>query len=212
MARRKKALAEFHRDQIAGAARLLFEQNGIGRTTVDEIAKTAEYSKATLYVYFKNKEEIVEYLVLESMQELYGRMERAIGLDGDLISGYGLICRELAAYRREQPVCFDLILNKIRIVRTEEEGPEIPALIYQTGEEINRLIGGFLEEGIRQGVFREDLRIPQTVFLLWSSLAGMIRMADEKREYIESSMGCSSEEFMEYGFDCLLRSIKKEGR
>lgn len=37
---------------------------GIAATSMDDIAKAAGYSKATLYVYFENKEEIVGILVL----------------------------------------------------------------------------------------------------------------------------------------------------
>lgn len=46
-------------------------EKGIIATSMDDIAKEAGYSKTTLYVYFKNKEEIVSVLVLESMQKLY---------------------------------------------------------------------------------------------------------------------------------------------
>ena len=64
MARRIKEEPGVHRSRIAMAAGKLFEAKGIKTTTMDEIAKEAGYSKATLYVYFQNKEEIVGYLVL----------------------------------------------------------------------------------------------------------------------------------------------------
>ncbi|EFQ57853.1 transcriptional regulator, TetR family [Streptococcus downei F0415] len=57
MARRKKEPVEAHRRAIAQAAHQLFIGKGLAATTVDMIAKAAGYSKATLYVYFKNKEE-----------------------------------------------------------------------------------------------------------------------------------------------------------
>lgn len=62
MGRRKKEAPEIHRETISFAAEHLFLQKGIEVITMDEIAKEAGYSKATLYVYFKNKEEIVAIL------------------------------------------------------------------------------------------------------------------------------------------------------
>jgi len=71
MARRKKEPRSVHREKIASAASVLFMDKGIVATSMDDIAKAAGYSKATLYVYFENKEEIVGFLVLDSMKKLY---------------------------------------------------------------------------------------------------------------------------------------------
>ena len=80
MARRKKQPVQEHRGAIAAAAAALFEQNGAASTTMDDIAHAAGYSKATVYVYFKNKDEIVSLLTLESMRRLREHLCRA--LDG----------------------------------------------------------------------------------------------------------------------------------
>lgn len=47
------------RCSIALSAIKLFCDNGIQQTSIDEIAKSAEVAKGTIYLYFKNKEEIV---------------------------------------------------------------------------------------------------------------------------------------------------------
>ena len=55
MGRRKKEPKSVHRENIASAASGLFMEKGIVATSMDDIAKAAGYSKATLYVYFKKK-------------------------------------------------------------------------------------------------------------------------------------------------------------
>ena len=65
MGRRKKEQRAVHRENIASAASVLFMENGITATSMSDIAEAAGYSKATLYVYFENKEEIIGLLVLE---------------------------------------------------------------------------------------------------------------------------------------------------
>ena len=69
MGRRKKEPKSVHREHIASAASVLFMEKGIAATSMDDIAKAAGYSKATLYVYFENKEEIISILVLNSMKK-----------------------------------------------------------------------------------------------------------------------------------------------
>ena len=77
MGRRKKEPKSVHREKIATVASALFMEKGI-TTSMDDIAKAAGYSKATLYVYFENKEEIVGILVLNSMKKLYDYIASAL--------------------------------------------------------------------------------------------------------------------------------------
>ncbi|MBQ2405884.1 MAG: TetR/AcrR family transcriptional regulator, partial [Lachnospiraceae bacterium] len=83
MARRKKEPQNVHRKNIATAAQKLFMEKGMKNTSMSDIAKESGYSKATLYVYFKNKEELVSILVLESMQKLYDYINLAIEKNSD---------------------------------------------------------------------------------------------------------------------------------
>ena len=56
---KKEKLAQFHRQNIMETAENLFAEKRIAQTTMDDIAKNADYSKSTIYVYFKSKEEII---------------------------------------------------------------------------------------------------------------------------------------------------------
>lgn len=58
MQTKKKRIA-YNQANILDAAKELFQVNGVLRTTVDEIARTADCSKATIYVYFQNKDDIL---------------------------------------------------------------------------------------------------------------------------------------------------------
>ena len=54
MGRRKKEPRSVHRENIVSAASALFMGKGIAATSMDDIAKAAGYSKATLDVDFEN--------------------------------------------------------------------------------------------------------------------------------------------------------------
>ena len=75
---KKKEPALIHRKNISDAANTLFISKGITDTTMDNIAKLAGYSKATLYVYFENKEEIFFSLVYKHAKWLYETIEKII--------------------------------------------------------------------------------------------------------------------------------------
>ena len=196
MGRRKKEPRAVHRENIASAASVLFMENGITATSMSDIAEAAGYSKATLYVYFENKEEIIGLLVLESMQKLYGYIVTALEEQQTTRARYDMICKGLIQYQEEFPFYFKMVLDKMNIdFKDHDYLPEEKAT-YHVGEEINEKMKEFLE-------------IMPTIFQFWGMLAGLIQLAANKEEYIKMSMDLSKSEFLEDGFGMLYHSIEK---
>ena len=72
---RKERERERRRQQIIVAAKRIFKDKGFGRATMEDIAKEAELSPGTLYLYFKNKEDLYASLSLRILQYLGIRIE-----------------------------------------------------------------------------------------------------------------------------------------
>ncbi|MFQ8889928.1 MAG: TetR/AcrR family transcriptional regulator [Bilophila wadsworthia] len=59
-------MAAFHRGNTGiGSSD---SEKGIAGTTMDDIAKAAEYRKTTIYNYFRSKEELVNHLFFEGIE------------------------------------------------------------------------------------------------------------------------------------------------
>lgn len=207
MGRRKKEPKFVHRENIASAAQILFMEKGIEATSMDDIAKAAGYSKATLYVYFKNKEEIVGVLVLESMKKLYACLSAALEQQETTRSKYDLICLGLVQYQEEFPFYFKTALEKINVDFENETYLPEEKETYHIGEEINEKLATFFQNGIDTGELKADIKIMPTIFAIWGMLSGFIEIANKKEAYIKDTMNLSKHMFMEYGFDMLYQSI-----
>ncbi|GFI14955.1 HTH-type transcriptional regulator TtgR [Lachnospiraceae bacterium] len=207
MARRKKEPASVHRSSIASAAQELFRQKGIASTSMDEIAQKSGYSKATLYVYFKDKEEIVSFLVLESMEKLYGHILQALESDGTTKTRYDNICQSLLKYQQTFPFYFQLALREINIDFSHTDFLPEEQEAFRVGEKINEKVKQFLQDGIAAGDLRKDIQLMPAIFSFWGMLSGLILTAENKKAYIAQEMKLSREEFLTYGFDTLYRSI-----
>jgi AcrR family transcriptional regulator len=68
-------------DTIAKAARALFYEKGFYTCSVDEIARRAGLSRATIYLHFRNKDEILLHLLKGDMFYLMQQYEQLAGLD-----------------------------------------------------------------------------------------------------------------------------------
>ena len=211
MGRRKKEPRSVHRENIVSAASALFMERGIAATSMDDIAKAAGYSKATLYVYFENKEEIVGILVLNSMKKLDDYISSALIQHEATKARYDFICRGLVQYQEEFPFYFKMVLDKINIDFESKEYLPEERETYQIGEEINEKIKNFLLSGMEKGDLRNDLDIMPAIFNFWGMLSGIIQLAANKEEYIKKSMGLSKIEFLEYGFSLVYHSIATKG-
>ena len=72
---RKEREKERRRQQIMVAAKRVFSDRGFNKATMEDIAQEAELSPGTLYLYFKNKEELYASLSLRILQYLLIRVE-----------------------------------------------------------------------------------------------------------------------------------------
>lgn len=75
---RKEREKERRRQQIIIAGKRVFSEKGYNKATMEDIAKEAEVSPGTLYLYFKNKEELYASLSLRILQYLNIRVEHVI--------------------------------------------------------------------------------------------------------------------------------------
>ncbi len=207
MGRRKKEPRSVHRENIVSAASALFLEKGIATASMDDIAKAAGYSKATLYVYFENKEEIVGIIVLNSMKKLCDYISSALLQQETTKSRYEFICRGLVQYQEEFPFYFKMVLDKINIEFENNNYLPEEKETYQIGEEINEKIKQFLLSGMAKGDLRSDLELMPAIFNFWGMLSGIIQLAANKEDYIRKSMGLSKNQFMEYGFSLVYDSI-----
>lgn len=208
MARRVKEEASVHRKRIAEAAGELYQKYGIENTTVDNVASAAGYSKATLYVYFKNKEEITGYLVLLSMQKLKEYIEQAITTGEDYRTRFLNICHSMEKYAAEYPYYFSLSLDYINIDFSNSKCEESERETYRVGEQINEMLSDFVEAGIRVSAFREMGNAKVVVFAIWGMVSGLVQLGSRKERYIESQMRLSRSAFMRQGFEVLYEAVR----
>ncbi len=205
--KRKEQLTEFHRAAILAEAGKLFVKNGIGKTTVDEIAKQAGYSKSTLYVYFNGKDAIVHHLLRDCLARIRDKIAEASEMEPGFTGFFLRYCRILLRFHDETPVYFRALSG--RILNFPEDGVdrEVVEELAAIGESINDCIAGRIKQGIREGAVRRGVKPMEAHFILWSNLFGLIGMVSAKSEYVALRLGKEREVFLEQGFRTLLRQI-----
>ncbi len=67
---RKEKERQLHREEIGQVAVEMFSQKGFSNTTVQEIAKNADFSIGTVYNLFGSKERLYKFVILEAFKHI----------------------------------------------------------------------------------------------------------------------------------------------
>src|SRR6476469_10467770 len=79
---KEDVVAEFRVQSIQDAAMRVIARKGMAAATMQEIAEEAGVAKGTIYLYFRDREELVEKTFETAIGELHKRLDAALGGDG----------------------------------------------------------------------------------------------------------------------------------
>ena len=199
----KKRLVELYNYTVTTVGEKLFEEKGFEATSMDDIAQKLEISKSTLYVYFKSKQLIWDSSVCKYMEQLLEDAKKAADGKGTFEERYYQLCFDIADKFEKHPMFYKATLNKISMDMEQE----VYKKIYETGEQTNEAIADFIRSGIEEGIVRKDIDIYPAVIMMWSSISGIISMANDKEEYLKKRFKMTKEEYLKKAFKMLLEGM-----
>ena len=178
---RKERERERRRQQIMMSAKRLFSAKGFHRTTMEDIAREAELSPGTIYLYFKNKEDLYASLSLWILQYLLIRLEHVVKA-GDVSHEEKITHLKDALYDVYE---FDplILVNMFHLQSSETLKNLSPQLLSQINEMTNKslaMMARIFKNGIKADIlhqFNPDL-LADTV---WSLFTGIVLLGESKR-------------------------------
>lgn len=177
---RKKREKGLRRQQILEAAKAVFSSKGYNTATMEEIAAAAELSPGTLYIYFKNKEELHTFLSIDMLKHIACEVE--IVSQNDISSEAkldGLYDVFVEVYEQDPMILISLFhLQAGETLKNLSE--EVLEQLKQTSSKALNAITSIISEGIKAGVFVDDHPVA-LADVLWSTFSGVVLWVDSKR-------------------------------
>lgn len=167
MARRK--IFSDRRALILKAAERVFEHYGYAKTTMEDIAKEASIPRATVYLDFAGKEEILMASVEEKLQEVLAKMQHLAETSTrsklETIADIMLV-HVLFAHEKSSRYCDPISLGSIsHRVRTE--------LGHYLQQEV-QLIATLLQQAVEAGELQPQTDFLKTASILSQSMSGYL--------------------------------------
>ena len=179
---REQHRKEENKKSILKVAEKVFVQKGFSLTTMDEIAKEAQFSKATLYQYFKSKGDMFFEIIYKSFEEVLQKVKKIRQAEMNTeeklkqtiytVGSYYHTKKNIARiFIMERALMRKLLHINIKDQAPPAHHPPIPVRYRDILEEISNLICEIIEEGVKNGEFRK-MDVRQSSFILGAMIRG----------------------------------------
>lgn len=210
---RKEKEHLIRKNSMIKAAERVFFKKGFENSTMDDIAKEAEFTKKTIYSYFKSKDELYYEIMLLGFNTLNNLFDKYINKNVQVseikkIKKLGQIFIE---FSNAYPGYFKAITdyeNKDFDFQAENNN-SLMNECYIAGEYSFKLLNKCIIDGIQKDEISNNTDSITVCIMLWSTMLGFIGLISKKEKYIKSYYHKDIEQLMEDGLEILLKSIKK---
>jgi AcrR family transcriptional regulator len=204
---RKKREREMRRQQIMVAAKRVFTQKGYEKSTVEDIAREAELSPGTLYLYFKSKDELYASLCLRVLRFINVKVDHVIS---EKTTDYEE--KQLGLLNAMKDVyAFDpLILNNMFHLQSSDTlktlSPDLLEEINELSRKALQSMAGMFKQGVKAGriIDRNPLALAD---ILWALFSGIVLWEESKK--MISADRSHLEKTFEVAFDIFGRGLRK---
>ncbi|MBM7648882.1 TetR/AcrR family fatty acid metabolism transcriptional regulator [Bacillus ectoiniformans] len=179
----KKNKPKYH--QIIDAAVVAIAENGYHQAQVAKIAKKAGVADGTIYLYFKNKEDILISLFQDKMGHFVENIEKVIA--GKSTAAEKLL---LLVENHFKMLSDDPHLAVVTQLELRQSNKELRLKINEVLKGYLLLIDQILKEGIQNGEFRKTLNIQLARQMIFGTIDETVTtwvMNEQKYDLVESA-------------------------
>lgn len=151
------------KEKIIRSAYELFVEKGYDKTTVAEIIKLVGTSKGGFYHHFKSKDELLEAITMNYIQELLESYEQLCRSEGSIIDKLNNVLITINQYKIDQVAEWPKMR---KIFSFSSNHVILRKLSDQFQYETTKLYKKLIEEGIKEGKF--EVTYPEMLAGLWT--------------------------------------------
>lgn len=172
---RREKEKEQLRNAILDAANEIFLKEGFKDTKIRDIAKLIQYNPATIYFYYKNKEEVFLALQERTFNEFHQAIFNATSNIEDPKERLNKMGREYINFALRNPSLYDLMFILKQPMNAMEEGEK-----WHKGEISYETLKQTVQACMNAG-YLKNTDLDSMSYMIWSAMHGMVSLPICKR-------------------------------
>lgn len=173
IAERRIREKEQKKNTILDCAEQLFFSKGFRDTSVDDIANCAEYSKGTLYLYFKGKDEMFMNIFYRALLLMHDEFRKSLVCEKNGRDKIEAIGKAHFQYLMEYPDYYSVMKLYSSLELDFSQLEDIISQIQIIDKLINKQMIDSIIEGQKDGSIRNDMDAEMICLLLQSMSTGV---------------------------------------
>ncbi|MEA3506000.1 MAG: TetR/AcrR family transcriptional regulator [Elusimicrobiota bacterium] len=162
------------KEKILKSARKIFAHTGYHEAGIDEIADLAGVGKGTVYLYFKNKEELFTSVIFKMLERTGSWVDEIREMDvGVWEKVEAMITTALDYFSRNREV-FNILQGETPL-QTVAPGGEMAGKIKDIVKERMEKLAGFFAEHRREANLSDEFTDREAAFLCLNVVEGIVR-------------------------------------
>jgi AcrR family transcriptional regulator len=173
---RRKRERENRKSAILKAARRLFFEKGFKTVTVESIARKAELSKGSIYLYYNSKEEIYTQILLSDIEKFHDRISDLLQNPTSASEALTLLANIYVDFFLNDRELFRILMT-FMLHTTDMNLPEdLNNHIIKTTNKTINVIEQVFKYGVDRGEFPEAINLRLNRNAIWGMLNGIISL------------------------------------
>jgi AcrR family transcriptional regulator len=186
---RRKRERENRKYAILKAARKLFFDKGFRQVTVENIAKKAELSKGSIYLYFNSKEEIYSQILLNDIDKFHERVADILQHSSGASDALVRLTEIYVDFFLNDRELFRILMNFMLHNNDMNLPEDINDHLIKTTNRTISIIEQVFKFGIEKGEFPPEINLRMNRNAIWGLLNGIISLhlftgKESKREEV----------------------------
>ena len=172
---------EARKQRILKGALEVFKASSLEGATMDQIAQNSGFGKATLYYYFKSKEDVFSAILEDGWKNIWESLEPVIADEDSPRNSFIKLLMKIAEIAQERPDLFEFLFNAPKTIKIDNQ----PWKEYQY--RLYGVIQGLIEDGVKEGEFPKIN--PELMFKALGGLfMGLVFMGDKEEPVSEKDV------------------------
>ena len=163
------------REEILEVSKEILIEDGFSKMSMRKIAKRADITATSIYLHFKNKDDLLLALIEESIKNLKSALINVIDPSKDLIRQLEDLADTYIDYALKHPQEYQVIY----MVRPEEM-PKYPKEKFKNIRSTYELLADIISEGKKNDLIDVESSLI-SAYTLWAQLHGVVSVILNKR-------------------------------
>lgn len=205
----KKTIREAnYKEIIESFESLLFENdNEIEKVSMNDVASRADFTKRTLYKYFDGKNELLFEVMIRGYHTMHQYLDNA-KTGGSNTLELRTVAQAFYQFSKDHPHYFHLIMDYNTRQSDFENPSERVMECYKLGQATMEYIVTAIQNGVSQGVFRQDLNILEATLQTWAFAVGVLNTMSLKLDYVHEYYKIDRDEFVTNAFEQIINMLQ----